>query len=271
MGRFLDIGCSFSYWSQLPTAAVFQILPVRSDRVVVSGQTWRSAPSVPFHDYEDLHGNRCRRVTLIAGTTTIAYAAQAELPDAVDDCDPTAPELLPEDLPDDVLIYTLASRFCLSDVLAGRAWALFGAMTPGYGRVEAVSDWVWHHLAYTTGSSNALSTSVDAYTSGQGVCRDFAHLMITMCRALNIPARYAYGYLPDMDVPVLPTPMDFHAWVQVWLGDRWWDFDPRHNARRKGRVRIGQGRDAADCAMVTTYGAPILQAMTVTAHEVFPG
>lgn len=170
-------------------------------------------------------------------------------------------------LPDDVLVYTLTSRFALPDVIGNNAWKQFGAMAPGYGRVEAIMHWTSNHLAYVTGSSNPLTTAADAYSAGRGVCRDFTHLMITMCRALNIPARYAFGYLPDMDVVPDPSPMDFHAWVEVYLGDRWWVFDPRHNRRRKGRVTVAVGRDAADVAMVTTWGGPWMQLMTVTAQE----
>jgi transglutaminase-like putative cysteine protease len=177
--------------------------------------------------------------------------------------------LAPEDLPDDVLIYTLPSRYCLPDELADQAWDLFGSMVPGYGRVQAICDHVHRHLTFQYGSTTALSTARDVNDSGFGVCRDFTHLAITFCRALNIPARYVFGYIPPIDLPPDPDPppMDFAAWMEVWLENRWWTFDPRNNVRRKGRVVVGRGRDAADVAMATTYGGPRLNQMNVTSFE----
>jgi hypothetical protein len=170
----------------------------------------------------------------------VRYEASVTVPDATEDADEHAPELAPDDLPDEVLIYTLPSRYCLPDVLGDEAWSRFGAMPTGYGRVQAICDHVNSHLTFGYGSSSAGTTAVDANISGFGVCRDFTHLAISFCRALNIPARYVFGYLPDMDVPPDPAPMDFAAWMEVWLGDRWWTFDPRNNTRRKGRILIGQ-------------------------------
>ena len=162
----------------------------------------------------------------------------------------------------------MPSRYCLSDVLADEAWTRFGGLTPGYGRVQAICDYVHNHLTFQYGSSTPLSTAADVNLAGCGVCRDFTHLAISFCRALNIPARYVFGYLPDLDVPLDPNPMDFAAWMEVWLGDRWWTFDPRNNIRRKGRIVIGRGRDALDVAMATTYGGPLLESMVVQAEEV---
>jgi transglutaminase-like putative cysteine protease len=136
--------------------------------------------------------------------------------------------------------------------------------------VQAICDHVHSHLTFSYGSSTAWSTAADVNSARLGVCRDFTHLAISFCRALNIPARYVFGYLPDMDVPVDPAPMDFAAWMEVWLDDRWWTFDPRNGTRRKGRVVIGRGRDASDVAMATTFGGPQLHSMTVHAAEVLP-
>jgi transglutaminase-like putative cysteine protease len=152
-------------------------------------------------------------------------------------------------------------------MLGDEAWSRFGGMSPGYSRVRAICDHVHDHLTFSYGSSGPWSTAVDVNTSGFGVCRDFTHLAISFCRALNIPARYVFGYLPAMDVPPDPAPMDFAAWMEVWLGDRWWTFDPRNNRRRKGRILIGRGRDASDVAMVTTFGGPLLDSMSVHAAE----
>ena len=133
--------------------------------------------------------------------------------------------------------------------------------------MRAICDHVHRHLRFGYGSSTQSTSAADAYAAGRGVCRDFAHVAISFCRALSIPARYVFGYLPDMDVPPAPEPMDFAAWIEVYLDGRWWTFDPRNNAARKGRVLIGQGRDAVDVAMVTTYGGPVLQSMHVWAEE----
>jgi transglutaminase-like putative cysteine protease len=152
-------------------------------------------------------------------------------------------------------------------MLGNEAWSRFGDIPGGYRRVQAICDHVNSHLTFQYGSSGAQSTAVDVNNSGFGVCRDFTHLAISFCRSLNIPARYVFGYLPDMDIMRDPNPMDFAAWMEVWLGDRWWTFDPRNNRRRKGRILIGRGRDASDVAMVTTFGAPLLESMTVVAEE----
>jgi transglutaminase-like putative cysteine protease len=152
-------------------------------------------------------------------------------------------------------------------VLGDEAWSRFGAMLPGYSRVQAICDYVNSHLTFGYGRSGPQTTAADVNASGFGVCRDFTHLAISFCRALNIPARYVFGYLPDVDVPPNPAPMDFAAWMEVWLGDRWWTFDPRNNIPRKGRIVIGRGRDALDVAMATTFGGPVLESMTVQAEE----
>ena len=139
-------------------------------------------------------------------------------------------------------------------------------MPPGYGRVQAVIDHVNDHLTFEMGTSTPLSTAADVWAAKRGVCRDFAHVALSFLRALNIPARYVFGYLPDMDVPPAPEPMDFAAWIEVFLDGTWYTFDPRNNAPRKGRVLIGRGRDALDVAMVTTFGGPVLERMEVWAR-----
>jgi transglutaminase-like putative cysteine protease len=133
--------------------------------------------------------------------------------------------------------------------------------------VQAICDWVHDNIQFQYGASNPLTTAVEVLENRRGVCRDLAHLAITFCRALNIPARYAFGYLPDLYVPYNPDPMDFAAWMEVWLGDRWWTFDPRNNERRVGRVLIGRGRDALDVAMLTTFGPAAFRSMVVWAAE----
>ena len=266
--RRLRIGCEFVYRAEVPTPTVFQVQPTTTPDVSVADEEWSFQPDAQVRRYTDLYGNPCLRTVLPAGGSVLRYAAVATVPDAVDDADPTAAENPVAELPDDVLLYTVPSRYCLPDMLADEAWKQFADLPTGYPRVQAICDHVHDHLTFQYGSSTPTSTALDVFTSGFGVCRDFTHLAISFCRALNIPARYAFGYLPDMDVPPDPAPMDFAAWMEVWLDDRWWTFDPRNNARRKGRVVIGRGRDASDVAMATTFGGPILESMTVIAEEV---
>jgi transglutaminase-like putative cysteine protease len=260
--RRVRVGCEFVYLAEVPTPTVFQVQPfgevVRAESAV--------DPAVDSHGYVDLYGNPCLRLILPAGRSTFRYEALVDVPDATEDADEEAPELRPADLPDDVLIYTLPSRYCLPEMLGDEAWSRFGGMPTGYRRVQAICDHVNKHLEFRYGSTTATSTSADVNASGLGVCRDFTHLAISFCRSLNIPARYVFGYLPDIDIA--PDPMDFAAWMEVWLGGRWWTFDPRNNRRLKGRVVIGRGRDASDVAMATTFGAPVLESMAVTAEEV---
>ena len=266
--RRVSVGCEFSYAAAAQTPTIFQVQPSLSSVLSVRWEKWSSTPQMTLRSYADLYGNPCTRVVLPVGASTFRYDAEIDMPDAAEDFDDLAREVAPDDLPDQVLIYTLPSRYCLPDVLGDEAWALFGSVPPGYSRVRRICEHVNSHLTFQYGSSSAWSTAVDVNRSRFGVCRDFTHLAISFCRALNIPARYVFGYLPDMDVPPDPAPMDFAAWMEAWLEDRWWTFDPRNNARRKGRVVIGRGRDASDVAMATTFGGPHLDVMTVRAQEV---
>jgi transglutaminase-like putative cysteine protease len=255
--RFLRIGCDFTYRAEVDTPTVFQVRPARDQDVRVTNERLSFEPDLAMRHYLDLYGNLCSRVVLPDGPSTMHYSALAEVADAPEEADEDAPETAPDDLSDDVLHYTLPSRYCLPDVLADEAWERFGGHPPGYRRVQAICTHVHEHLSFGYGSSTALSTAADVNTAGAGVCRDYAHLAISFCRALNIPARYVFGYLPHLDVAPDGAPMDFAA------------FDPRNNARRKGRVVIGRGRDAADVAMATTFGGPTLESMVVHAEEEF--
>jgi transglutaminase-like putative cysteine protease len=265
--RRLTVGCDFTYDAAVPTPTIFQVQPGASSWVTLRSEGWSSTPDMVLRSYLDLYGNRCTRVVLPAGESSFRYTADVEVPDAVEDADLSAREVAPDELPDDTLVYTLPSRYCLPDVLGTEAWTLFGGLEPGYPRVQAICDHVHSHLTFAYGSTTAWSTAADVNSTRFGVCRDFTHLAISFCRALNIPARYVFGYLPDLDVADDGAEMDFAAWMEVWLGNRWWTFDPRNNVGRKGRVVIGRGRDAADVAMATTFGGPWLRAMTVHATE----
>jgi transglutaminase-like putative cysteine protease len=273
MARSLDrrlkiaVGCDFTYEAASTTPAVFLVRPSPSGEQAVLEERWESIPELHFRDYVDIYGNALRRVTIPPGTTTIRYDASvttASLPDPVG---AGAAQLPIDELPDDVLHYTLPSRYCPSDLLADTAWKLFAQTPPAWERVQAIVDYVHDRIRFTPGASVSATTALEAFESETGVCRDYAHLAISFCRAMNVPARYAFGYLPDVDVPPADVPMDFCAWFEAYLGDRWWTFDPRNNQRRAGRVLIARGRDALDVAMVTSYGSAILTAIDVRAEE----
>ena len=266
--RRLALGCDFTYEADVATLAIFQVQPRESEAFTRRSEGWSSTPQMKMHSYADMYGNPCTRVVLPVGQSTLRYDVAVDVPDSTEEADESAREVAPEELPDDTLLYTLPSRYCLPDVLGDEAWGRFGSHLRGYQRVQAICDHVHSHLTFRYGSSTPWSTAADVNSTRLGVCRDFTHLAISFCRALNIPARYVFGYLPDMDVPPDHAPMDFAAWMEVWLEDRWWTFDPRNNVRRKGRVLIGRGRDASDVAMATTFGGPRLESMTVRAVEV---
>jgi len=259
------VGCEFEWEASGPTPSVWQIRARPEERILSA--RWETEPEIGRAYYFDAFGNICDRLTLPGGTTVLTYDAVAEVSDHPDPVDVYARQAAVEDLPSDALVYLLPSRYCQSDVLFDDAWKLFGHTEPGWNRVQAVSNWVHENVTWLAGTSTVTTTACDVYQSGEGVCRDFAQLMVTFCRALNIPARYVFGYLPDIGIPPPYDEMDFCAWTEVYLGDRWWTFDPRNNARRVGRVVIGRGRDAVDVAMVTTYGGPILQRMKVWADQ----
>jgi transglutaminase-like putative cysteine protease len=261
------VGCSFVQSATNPTHAVLQVEP----RPDVSGNvveaSWDNDPPAVGTTYVDLYGNLCRRLTIPDGRSSLRYDALVEVDASPDPVRADAREVAPSDLPDHAVLYTLPSRYCPSDELTDEAWALFGSIEPGWTRVPAICDWVHDAIAFGYGSSTPLTTAVDVYQARAGVCRDLAHLAVTFCRAFNIPARYAFGYLPDIGVPPPHAPMDFCAWMEVLLDGRWWTFDPRNNTPRAGRVLIGRGRDALDVAMMTTFGRIELETMDVRAEE----
>ena len=262
----LKVGCQFTYEVEAPTAVVVQVEPRVEHRPSILREEWVTTPELPLHPYRDMFGNSCQRTLLPVGHVALGYDATVDVLRTAEDVDLDAPEHAPEDLPDETLVFTLPSRFCLPNVLGDVAWREFGSLPTGYRRVQAICDFVHDHLAFRYGSSTPITSALDAYQAKEGVCRDYVHLAISFCRALNIPARYVFGYLPDIDVPPPYPPMDFAAWMEVYLGNRWWTFDPRNNERRIGRVLIGRGRDAADVAMITTFGGPRLADMTVWAE-----
>jgi transglutaminase-like putative cysteine protease len=266
----IRVGCEFRFATELAVPAVVLVRARPEDGVTIERETWDGQPNASFSDLVDIYGNRPRRVVIGAGKASLRYDAEVTVSAALDEAGVGAVQHSVEDLPGELLIYMLASRYCLSDTLSDAALDLFGTSPLGWERVQAVCDWVHENIRFDYGASTPDTTSVDVFEAKLGVCRDFAHLAISFCRALNIPARYVFGYLPDIEVATLPEPMDFCAWMEVYLGGRWWTFDPRNNARRLGRVVIARGRDAMDVAMVTSYGALLLEEMTVWADEIVP-
>jgi len=262
------VGCDFTYETDGPTPAVMQVYPYVSDDQLVLRSTREVAPEVPVGEFTDVYGNICWRFVMPGGRCTVHFDAVVDVSGELDHVYPDARQMPVQDLPDDALQFTLPSRYCLPEVLAGDEWQLFSSVESGWRRVQAVCDWVHTNIRFQYGTSTPYTTSADVFETRVGVCRDYAHLAISFCRALNIPARYVFGYLPDIGVTASHAVMDFCAWFEVYLEGGWYTFDPRNNQRRVGRVVIGKGRDALDVAMATTYGQHRLLNMTVLAERV---
>jgi transglutaminase-like putative cysteine protease len=262
----LHVGCRLASTVTAVTHAVVLVDPHSSVQHAIVEERWKSG--LPSARFTDLYGNVCRRVDLTAENGTFEYDATIRIsPDPEPMPGPDDVQHRIEQLSPELLHWLLPSRLCESDRFIDQAWELFGASPRGAGRVQAVCDWIHEHIRYEVGASTAVTTAYDVWESRTGVCRDFTHLGITLCRALNVPARYVAGYLPDIGVIPPDLPMDFCSWFEAWLDGRWWIFDPRNNEPRIGRVVIARGRDALDAAMVTTWGAARLQTMTVWADE----
>jgi transglutaminase-like putative cysteine protease len=225
------------------------------------------SPDVPRTEYEDSFGNVCTRFVAPTGSFRIFHSTLVEDSGKPDAVYPEATQSQVEDLPSDVLRFLLASRYCEVDRLLNAAGALFGHTPLGWPRVQAVCDWVQANIEFGYAFASPTKTALDLFADRRGVCRDFQHLAITFCRCLNIPARYATGYLGDIGVPPA-GPMDFSAWFEVYLQDRWWTFDARNNQPRIGRILMATGRDAADVAITTSFGTSWLKNFTVVTDEV---
>lgn len=253
---------------QAPTPVVC-LLSVHDERSVDIRDPEKvfTTPITPTTTYRDLFGNQCRRLVVPAGDfklwgdATIWDSGLPEEP-ALD-----AAEQPVADLPDDTLLYLMGSRYCETDRLSQAAWDLFGTIEPGWGRVQAVCDFVNGHIAFDYMQARSTRTAFDAFNERIGVCRDYAHLAVAFCRCLNIPARYVNGHLGDIGVPVV-DPMDFSAWIEVYLGGAWRTFDPRNNIPRIGRIVVARGRDAADVPLINSFGPHTLKAFRVWTYEV---
>jgi transglutaminase-like putative cysteine protease len=267
----IQLGCELTYDlpQETPMIALLSVhyslvsLLEVPDRLVTS-------PAVPIESYRDGFGNWCSRLTAPAGRFSIGANGVIQNDGATDEVDMTAAQHRVEELASDTLVFLLGSRYCETDRLSEEAWRLFGGTPPGAARVQAICDFVHQHVTFGYEHSSPTRTAVETYAERRGVCRDFTHLAITFCRCMNIPARYCTGYVSDIGLPPPYEPMDFAAWMEVYLDGRWWVFDPRNNSPRYGRILIARGRDAADVPLTQTFGPNTLVGFKVWIDEAPP-
>lgn len=265
----IKVGYDISYevWAPTPMVLMLYMHPSR-DASVQKTERLITEPKVSVENFTDIYGNRCARIVAPPGIIRLvgdAIVSDSGEPDPVFE---NAAQHPVQELPLDVLHFLLPSRYCEIEKLTDIAWSLFGNTPLGWPRVQAVCDWVHANVTFGYHFARHDKTAFDVYEERKGVCRDFMHLAISFCRCLNIPARYTTGYLGDICVPPAPSPMDFSAWFEVFLGGQWHTFDARHNARRVGRVLMARGRDAADVALTTTFGKHALRNFTVRTDEI---
>ena len=250
----------------VPMLLTLSVHPSRRDDLETAD--WlKTDPVGDVRQYLDGFGNIVSRILAPAGRTTLSADYIIRDTGLVDDYAPDAIQIAAHNLPDDVIVYLLGSRYCETDRLSDIAWDLFGATPLGWPRVQAIVDYVHEHITFGYEHARATKGAYEAWEEGRGVCRDYAHLAIAFCRCMNIPARYCTGYMPDIGVPPVGV-LDFAAWMEVWLGDRWYTFDARNNIPRIGRILIARGRDATDVAIANTFGQAWLAGFTVRAKEI---
>ena len=264
-------GYEISYDCPQPTPMLLalSVHPSRVSDLLNSGLREIRSP-IPANTYHDGFGNFCHVIRAPAGRLTLSsdfLIWDAGEPDAAD---PWAQQHELGELPVEALVYLLGSRYCETDRLSETAWSLFGKVPKGWALVQAICDYVHDRVTFGYEHASPTKTAWDVHNERRGVCRDFAHLAITLCRCMNIPARYCTGYLGDIGVPIDPNPMDFSGWFEAYLGKRWYTFDARHNKPRIGRILMARGRDATDVALVTTFGPCTLARFHVISEEVAP-
>jgi transglutaminase-like putative cysteine protease len=262
-------GCEITYDcpQPTPTLLMLRVHPSRA-RDLERPDDLVTIPSLAVDYYHDSFGNLCGRTTFPTGRTTVTIdtvVADSGLPD------PVVPDAIQHpipDLPAECLVYLLGSRYCETDRMSETAWSLFGKGPEGWGRVQAICDYVHEHVKFGYEHARSTKSASDVHIERAGVCRDFAHLAVTFCRCMNIPARYVTGYLGDIGVPRDPAPMDYSAWFEAYLGGRWYAFDARHNIPRIGRIVIGIGRDASDVPISNSFGNTTLAGFRVWTDEI---
>ena len=250
-----------------PMVIMLSIHPSRR-KDIIGTEVITAGPNVPIGFYNDSFGNICGRLVAPAGGVTLKGSALVRDSGWLDAVAPDAQQLPIDQLPDDVLLYLMPSRYCETDKLTDIAWSLFSSTMPGWARVQAIVEFVHGHVTFGYEHASFMKSAHDVYAQRTGVCRDFAHLALTFCRCMNIPARYCTGYLGDIGVPPDPAPMDFSGWFQAYLSGEWYTFDARHNHPRIGRILMGTGRDAADVALTTSFGRMDLARFVVVTDEV---
>ncbi|HVZ75588.1 MAG TPA: transglutaminase family protein [Polyangia bacterium] len=268
--RRIRLGCRLRYASLSATPAVFLVQPPAHTRHLIERDALFVIGTTAPVEFLDPWGNRCQRVTLQPGESELRYDAVAAVPIDADPARADARQIPPEELPNHLLRFTLPSRYAETDKLLGFAWEKFSHVPRGWARARAICDWVHDNVEYKRGVSSPQWSAADAIARRQGVCRDRAHAVVALCRAFNMPARYAVSYLPDIDVADDGNPMDFHAYAEVWLEGGWQVFDPHDRAPRKGRVFLASGLDAADAAFATLYGGARLVGLEVWAEAIAP-
>jgi transglutaminase-like putative cysteine protease len=266
----LKVGCEIAFTIPAPSAMVLMLHLHPSIAARSRGsERFQVLPAVPVSEYIDLYGNLCTRVFVPAGRVAYRHDAIVEDSGQPDPKVWSAYQHPVQELPQDTLLFLLASRYCEVDSeLKDIAWAIFGSKPAGWPLVQAICDYVHAHIRFDYLLARANRTALEVFRERVGVCRDFMHLAITFCRCLNVPARYCTGYLGDIGAPPAASPMDFSAWFEVFLGGRWFAFDARNNTPRIGRVLTARGRDAADVALTTTFGLNQLQSFSVWTDEV---
>ena len=254
-GLRLQLGCRFRFALPQPTPMIALLTVHDSRRDDLETPDWITTdPVVPLHQYRDAFGNLCTRLVAPAGVfamQTEAVIRDSGLPDPIH---PDYPAIPVANLPDAMLGFLLGSRYCDTDLMSSFAWQMFGNRPAGAALVQDICDYVQSHIRFDYQQARSTRTAAQAHAEARGVCRDFAHLAITLCRCLNIPARYCTGYLADIGTATPNAAGDFAAWMEVWLDGAWRMFDPRNNCPRIGRVLVGRGHDAADVPMIHTFG-----------------
>jgi len=265
----IRIGFNLACVCPAPTPMVLMLRthPERH-RDLVAGEQLQLTSLEPARSYLDCFGNICTRIIVPAGRSTLRGDAIVRDHGAPDPVFADAKEMPVSRLPDDLLVFLMGSRYCETDQLSDIAWNLFGSLPAGWARVQSICDFVHDHITFSYSSAQSTRTALGAFQDRSGVCRDFAHLAIALCRAMNIPARYCTGYLGDIGVPEAPYPMDFSAWFEAYLDGKWHVFDARHNVPRIGRVLMARGRDAADVPLITSFGRHELSVFEVITNEI---
>jgi transglutaminase-like putative cysteine protease len=258
---------AFHCQQETPMVLMLSVHPSRQANLVGEHRIQLSN-DVTSREYEDSFGNVCTRLVAPTGLLEVRNDFLIQDSGRPDEVAPDARQLAIDELPSDTLLYLMGSRYCDTQKLSDLAWSLFGNIERGWERVQAICDYVHNHIAFGYQHARCDRTASEGHAEGCGVCRDFAHLAVTLCRCMNIPARYCTGYLGDIGVPRDPAPMDFSAWFEVYLGGRWFTFDARHNHPRIGRIVIARGRDAADVAISTVFGFSQLARFVVITEEV---